>query len=186
MGLEWSPTTSTAIIKKPSPWRFWQVDAYTTAIYIITLKLLDDLMLYSMGDHVGTLLAASIFNSWFYVSKTYFWATSSAKIVNNRYHSHNWMCKHRTSANIPFAYSYDEWVALFKCVWRQASEKDRVIGAERWGRRHHNFGTKLHNSLNKRAFINIKTISSRSTYISPTFARHGIVVGCCHFPIYVK
>jgi hypothetical protein len=49
---------STAIIQKPSPWRFWQVDAYTTAIYIITLKLLDDLMLYSMGDHVGTLLSA--------------------------------------------------------------------------------------------------------------------------------
>jgi hypothetical protein len=33
-------------------------DAYTTAIYIITLKLLDDLMLYSMGDHVGTLFSA--------------------------------------------------------------------------------------------------------------------------------
>jgi hypothetical protein len=49
---------STATIENIPPWRFWQVDAYTTAIYIITLKLLDDLMLYSMGDHVGTLLSA--------------------------------------------------------------------------------------------------------------------------------
>jgi hypothetical protein len=76
--------------KNTSPWRFWQVGRYTTAIYIITLKILRHLILYSMGDYVGTSLAASVLKSWFYVSKTYFWShPSSAKIANNRYHSHN-------------------------------------------------------------------------------------------------
>ena len=110
--------------------------------------------------------------------------STSAQIVNNRYHDLFQEFKHLTSGSIPLYNHLDEFGRLFWWVWTKTAEFYCVTGADLLDRRQLNFGIIFYNIISTSAFTTQKTPRYCFNYIVATFAHHGIAVGYWFYLIY--
>ena len=90
------------------------------------------IILYSMDGHFVLLSAAPTCFSSKHISKMDILSRStSAQIVNNRYHDLFHKFKHLTSGSIPLNDLWEEFGRLFWWVWTKTAEFYCVTGADR-------------------------------------------------------
>ena len=104
------------------------------------------IIVYGMVGHFVLLSAAPNCLSSDHISKTDILSRStSAQMMNNRYHDLFQTFRHQTSGPLPLYNLRDEFGRLFRWVWTKTAEFYCVTGADRLDHRQLNFGIIFYN-----------------------------------------